>query len=401
MHLEEIIKEIFFPYELPLGEVSIVTQYYSGSSGTGQQIGGSSVSFCLFDLELDVLTVDQEVINITIPAGEKTKVDFNLLLSDSANFLLEEPRFNVERDWYYLEAPLQIGKNTIVIDASNIAPAPFDYREGISISANYIGNQVTCLEGTNLQHSTNTGVTINLRVVPSNNLLIPSMSLVDISDNRDVYLFQGVFRTDLFFDFDNPNRPLPDNLTIKADVYNQAGSVVFEYAYTAPGEEEQALTTFRTENVTPYILHGDTNGKFFGIPKAAGFYRVRATPYTLSGGNGEAGNPLEITFEIREPFQQTILVQEVKEHPSIDELIVAPNPIVRESSIIYKSTDQKFVSLELRDLQGNLIRRIYQGDKQANQELSLKLDRQGLQTGFYILRKQTDDGIEIQRIKVE
>ena len=74
---------------------------------------------------------------------------------------------------------------------------------------------------------------------------------------------------------------LPDQLSVRADAYNQPGSVVFEYAFSAPGEDEKSLSYFRTENIAPYALFGDSpRNNFIGIPKKPGLYKIRATPFS-------------------------------------------------------------------------------------------------------------------------
>jgi hypothetical protein len=52
------------------------------------------------------------------------------------------------------------------------------------------------------------------------------------------------------------------------------------------------------ENVPPYALKGDVDGNYKSWSYDLGENVLRATPFTSSGGDGDAGASLEITFTI-------------------------------------------------------------------------------------------------------
>jgi subtilisin family serine protease len=64
---------------------------------------------------------------------------------------------------------------------------------------------------------------------------------------------------------------------------------------------------FRTENIAPYALAGDTNNgtNYLSWTPRPGTYTLRATPYQNANAGGTAGTPLEITFTVvdRRPSQ--------------------------------------------------------------------------------------------------
>lgn len=68
------------------------------------------------------------------------------------------------------------------------------------------------------------------------------------------------------------------------------GSVVM--SLSGPNSHNQ------TESISPYALFGDMTGDFIGEGLPVGQYTLTATPYTEAGGNGTAGTPLSLSFEI-------------------------------------------------------------------------------------------------------
>jgi hypothetical protein len=54
----------------------------------------------------------------------------------------------------------------------------------------------------------------------------------------------------------------------------------------------------RTDNGSPYSLFGDSDGKFKSGHLTAGSHTVTATPYSRSGGSGDAGSALSVTFTV-------------------------------------------------------------------------------------------------------
>lgn len=55
-------------------------------------------------------------------------------------------------------------------------------------------------------------------------------------------------------------------------------------------------TNFRTENVAPYALAGDTAGDYYVWAAGNGFHEITATPYSEANATGSAGAPLKITI---------------------------------------------------------------------------------------------------------
>jgi len=83
---------------------------------------------------------------------------------------------------------------------------------------------------------------------------------------------------------------LTTGLTIVAETEPATiGSVRFAFA---------GVPDYRTENVPPYALGGDTNGTFSPVPLPPGSYEITATPYTAPNAGGTSGAALTVTFDI-------------------------------------------------------------------------------------------------------
>ncbi len=85
------------------------------------------------------------------------------------------------------------------------------------------------------------------------------------------------------------------SLSVRADTLPATvGSVRFDL---------DGIVGFRTENVVPYALFGDsisiggTYAPWSGVP-LLGTHSLTATPFSGGGGSGTAGTPLSIGFEI-------------------------------------------------------------------------------------------------------
>ena len=104
-------------------------------------------------------------------------------------------------------------------------------------------------------------------------------------------------------------------------------------------------------------------GNFAGIPTKPGLYKVRATPYTEK--QDQAGIALEVSITIVSQDDAQLSANKSIDFNSMSEntefLDIYPNPLTQSSRITYQSSQSGFVSLELFDLQGNLIRRSLSG----------------------------------------
>lgn len=55
---------------------------------------------------------------------------------------------------------------------------------------------------------------------------------------------------------------------------------------------------FRTENVVPYALAGDTSGVYSPWTPTVGTHTVGATPFNAVNATGSAGTGLSVSFQV-------------------------------------------------------------------------------------------------------
>src|SRR5690606_25049434 len=85
-----------------------------------------------------------------------------------------------------------------------------------------------------------------------------------------------------------------NKLNIRADVQNGTGATVKSVVLSLTG----AVVRNTTESGAPYALFGDTSGDYIQWTPPLGDYTLTGTPYTGSGGSGQAGNALTINFSV-------------------------------------------------------------------------------------------------------
>ncbi|RDV16716.1 T9SS C-terminal target domain-containing protein [Pontibacter diazotrophicus] len=92
-----------------------------------------------------------------------------------------------------------------------------------------------------------------------------------------------------------------------------------------------------------------------------------------------------------------------EEEPQLNEaqLKAYPNPFTTDATVQFTLTASEEVSLDLYDIQGRLVRRLYQGTAEANATRSFELTAEGLTRGVYIIRLVTGSKVLTQKIVLE
>lgn len=137
------------------------------------------------------------------------------------------------------------------------------------------------------------------------------------------------------------------------------------------------VTFTRTENISPYALFGDINGDYNGMKLPPGIYHLRATPYTGSNRQGEAGLGYSYDFEIIEAPRELNMAAE----PFVDQKVTLwPNPASDISSV---NIDNKTGSFQvvLYDFGGRNMGEFY-----VTEHATTTLDVSQLQKGVYFMR---------------
>ncbi|MDX2305140.1 MAG: DUF839 domain-containing protein [Microscillaceae bacterium] len=126
------------------------------------------------------------------------------------------------------------------------------------------------------------------KLAEANNIKVVSLTLYDADTQEPIAVLGNGDRIRL-------SNLATRELTIVAEVEGPVGSVVFNLS--------GAMTANRAENIRPYALFADdfnASGDLFGKSLAAGRYMITATPYTQIVGQGAAGLPITISFELIE-----------------------------------------------------------------------------------------------------
>ncbi len=110
---------------------------------------------------------------------------------------------------------------------------------------------------------------------------VTDFTLVNADTNLDI----GPLTNDMII-----NLASEDHLNVRANTSPAiVGSVKFGL---------DANANYRNETATPYALAGDTAGNYFVWTPSVGSHTVTATPYSGSGGTGDAGTLLSVTFTV-------------------------------------------------------------------------------------------------------
>ncbi len=156
---------------------------------------------------------------------------------------------------------------TVTLDATELEPDV--YYDELTISSNAPDKST----GTSL-------IELTVTDIPR----IASFTLINQRTNEEIGPLNEGDVIDLA-DYDGRNR-----FSVVANIGDvPVGSVVFDF---------KGQTGFQTENFAPYSLGGDNNGDFNRVFLPKRMNTITATPYSERNGNGEAGQPLTVNFEV-------------------------------------------------------------------------------------------------------
>jgi hypothetical protein len=179
----------------------------------------------------------------------------------------------------------------------------------------------------------------------------------------------------------------PVNLKIRANTTPiQVGSVVL--SLDGPVDVEAV------ENILPYRFDFET------VP---GLYTLTATPYSAARGQGESGKALTIHFEaIEGTSEESMSAVQSANAVGLDnissEIMAVPNPFSDQTAISFSVAEQGQATLEVYDLKGALVERLYHQLAEPGKTYTVSFKRNRLQSGVYITRLTT--GKQLQYFKL-
>ena len=182
------------------------------------------------------------------------------------------------------------------------------------------------------------------------------------------------------------------NLNIRANTNpSVVGSVVLEI--TGP------LNNVRIESVAPYALFGDNNGDYFNSSFSLGNYELNATPYDESGGTGNEGISLAISFsivDVNNASKTQALEFDSAAQRTEMEMSLYPNPSITNVSIGITTSNVILEEIAVFDITGRMIK-TYDATPLLTQRGVYTFNVENLGEGVYFVRAKIDNGEVLTR----
>jgi hypothetical protein len=207
-----------------------------------------------------------------------------------------------------------------------------------------------------------------------------SFTLVNAETNNDIMnLNEG--------DVINLNELPTRNLNIRAntDPY-EVGSVEF----TLHGSNGYA----RIENRVPYSFAGDDEGDYGFWTPILGEHGITATPFASRHGEGNTGTPLSLSFVVIDDPVSGMRSRGYE----MQAFQAFPNPFHDLVNLDLKLTKSAKVIMEIYDVSGVLISRIYSDYATQGQKIHAEFDAGHLRDGIYLLKVAIDGEVSMHRL---
>ena len=151
----------------------------------------------------------------------------------------------------------------------------------------------------------------------------------------------------------------------------------------------------RIENVAPYAMVGDVNGRFYSWSPKTGSYTIKAIPYGKANQKGKQGKSAEITIYIINPEQEDLTTSTAGfniDTLSNQRLIVFqnyPNPFQERTTISFEIFKSERVTLTIRDVFGKVHKRIMKLLNRGKHEIVL--DATEFSSGIFYYSVEVDN----------
>ncbi|MGB5691862.1 MAG: T9SS type A sorting domain-containing protein, partial [Flavobacteriaceae bacterium] len=170
------------------------------------------------------------------------------------------------------------------------------------------------------------------------------------------------------------------NISAEVDIAG-VKSVVFDY---------NGVSNFRTENVAPYALGGDSGGNFAPLAFPLGINSVTATAYSSNNGGGAVLATADLSFEV---------IEEAAPEIGSGEGSVYPNPVQEIANVqLEEETNEQIVQASLFSLMGTMV--VPPFEMTLSESGTGQIDMASLAQGIYILRITDNTGKVLSQTKV-
>jgi hypothetical protein len=332
-----------------------------------ERIGGIEYVFVIDNFEVKAFNLcAQSVIGFTLVNAD-THRDIMPLQEGAVINLATLPTQNLKIK--AITNPATVGSVVFDLDGTEVVENLRPYRVG-GLTPGQHTLTATPYCGARGSGSAGTPLSLNFSVFSQS---VTGFTLVNADTHRDIMPLSDGDVIDL-------SKMPTQNLKIKALTSPATvGSVVFD------------LNGARVvENLKPYRIGGIVPGQ----------HTLTATPYSTAKGGGLAGTALSINFKVvgaaSLSSEQTANVGGGESLSS--QIQAAPNPFSDQTAITFSVAERGHATLEVYDLKGALVERLYQEQAEPGRTYTVQLRRNELRNGMYIARLST--GKRLQSLKV-
>ncbi|GGW31723.1 malectin domain-containing carbohydrate-binding protein [Arenibacter certesii] len=344
----------YFGKLFPLGNYTISATAYSGSGGSGNNLGTLSISFSIIGQgggnQPPVAVASATPLSgnapLTVNFTGSNSTDDNGVTSYSWNF----------------------GDGTVLVSTANPSHT---YTTGGSYNA-----VLTVTDSGGLQNTKT--VAINVGAVSQNG--VTSLTLVNA--DLDVDMFNLTNGQQI-----NVTTTQGKGLNIRANTNPATVGSVF-LSITGP------VNFTQTEGVAPYALFGDNAGDYFGKLFPVGNYTVNATPYSGSNKSGTTGTTMSLQFSIVSQIaakgsspSRTFEDFSLQEQMKMDEtqrIRFFPNPSSTVSNVEILDPLIRLESIVIHDIGGRIVQEFIASDIKID-EFFYQFSVQDLDNGVYLV----------------
>jgi hypothetical protein len=161
-----------------------------------------------------------------------------------------------------------------------------------------------------------------------------------------------------------------------------------------------------TEHNAPYALFGNAGNDYFAGSLPVGSHTLLSTPYLQSYRRGMEGEALSVRFTVVEGAAVAVAASQSQDQFDLSKvrktsLRAFPNPMIERTTVEFTVAEAGQVLLEVYDMKGSVVRRLYDEEAEAGKVYSLRLERERLPEGFYLCRLVSNNTSAFYRIRVE
>lgn len=204
---------------------------------------------------------------------------------------------------------------------------------------------------------------------PSTN--VPYFTLVNATTNQDI---AWLHNNDYIF------KPDTLQINVRWNPTTTPGSVVFNLN----------SIPYRTENIAPFALAGDTDGDYNPWPVTTGNYNISATPYSLPGGTGTPGPVSNVFVYVvaSPPLRSADAGYDINNivSPEGAEFEAYPNPSSDNFSFSVLNNESGIAKAEIYKADGTFVEKLLEANVREGETIQFNWNGSQYLQGVYICK---------------